>query len=96
MRDVFEVMVTRNALGIIGDKAMAGRTKRAVERAMAAATEGEYQRPRTVVVHDSPLAVHIDPDKALVLVITNEHGFPLIDAEFVDEVLPFCTRVSLA
>lgn len=96
MRDGYKVMVTANAMTIIGDPATATKTKRAVERAIVSAFEGVYPRSRTVVFHESPLAVHIDPERKLVLVITNEFGFPLVDGELVEALLPYCSEVALA
>lgn len=96
MREVFEVMVTGNAMSLIDCEVKRAKTKRAIERAMAAAFEGEYPESRTVIVFDCPLAVHVDPFRKLVVVITNEHGFPTVSGELVEELLPFCTSVSFA
>ena len=72
------------------------RTSRAIIRAMELTNGVEFQNPRTRMIENGPLGVHIDPGRGLVVVVSKFQGFPAIPDELVEALLPFTTEVAVA
>ena len=72
------------------------RTSRAIIRAMEFTNGVEFQNPRTLMIENCPLGVHIDPARGLVVVVSKFQGFPAIPDELVEALLPFTTEVAVA
>lgn len=96
MKKRLKLVVTKNALAVISDPAKADATKRAVERAMGFADGVEFETPRTLMIENCPLGVHIDPSRGLVVIVSKFQGFPAFPDELVEALLPFTTEVALA
>lgn len=72
------------------------RTSRAIIRAMEFTNGVAFQNPRTLMIENCPLGVHIDPARGLVVVVSKFQGFPAIPDELVEALLPFTTEVAVA
>lgn len=72
------------------------RTSRAIIRAMEFTNGVTFQNPRTLMIENCPLGVHIDPGRGLVVVVSNFQGFPAIPDELVEALLPFTTEIAIA
>ena len=72
------------------------RTSRAIIRAMEFTNGVEFQNPRTLMIENCPLGVHIDPIRGLVVIVSKFQGFPAIPDELVEALMPFTTEFALA
>lgn len=96
MKERLELVVTKNALAVISDPAKAAATKRAVERAMTFTDGVEFENPRTLMIENCPLGVHIDPKRGIVVILSKFAGWPAVTDDLVDELIPFTTAVAVA
>ena len=72
------------------------RTSRAIIRAMEFTNGVKFQNPRTLMIENCPLGVHIDPGRGLVVVVSKFQGFPTVPDELVEALLPLTTEVAVA
>lgn len=88
--------VTKKASAILDERRENPRTARAIIRAMEFCDGVTFQEPRTLMIQNCPLGVHVDPGRGLVVVVSKFQGFPAIPGELVDALLPFTTDVAVA
>lgn len=96
MQKRLQVVVTKNAMSILSDVAKSADSKRAVEQALRFAEGVEFENPRTVMIENCPLGLHIDPKRGIVVLLSASAAWPAVTDELVDELLPFTTGVALA
>lgn len=88
--------VTSKAMAILEERKDNPRTARAIIRAMEFCEGVTFQQPRTLMIQNCPLGVHVDPGRGLVVVVSKFQGFPAIPDELVEALLPFTTDVAVA
>ncbi|OJU62066.1 MAG: hypothetical protein BGO01_16895 [Armatimonadetes bacterium 55-13] len=96
MKKSLEVLVTKNAMSVISDPSKATATKKAVERAMEFAEGVDFRGPRTLMIENCPLGVHVDPKRGIVVILSKFAGWPGVTDDLVNELIPFTTAVALA
>jgi hypothetical protein len=90
------LLVTKKASAILDERRDNPRTARAIIRAMEFSEGVAFQEPRTLLIRNCPLGVHVDPGRGLVVVVSKFQGFPAIPDELVEALLPFTTDVAVA
>lgn len=55
-----------------------------------------FSNPRTVMIPDCPLTVHVDPERRIVIIMSKFPGWPAVTDQLVEELLPFCSPISFA
>lgn len=90
------IYVTSKASQVMEARKENPRTSRAIIRAMEFTNGVEFQNPRTLMIENCPLGVHIDPGRGLVVVVSKFQGFPAIPDELVEALFPFTTEVAVA
>ena len=90
------LLVTKKALAILDEGRNNPRTTRAITRAMEFCEGVRFLEPRTLMIQNCPLGVHVDPGRGLVVVVSKFQGFPAIPDELVEALLPFTTDVAVA
>lgn len=88
--------ITSKASQVMEDRKENPRTSRAIIRALEFTNGVTFQNPRTLMIENCPLGVHIDPGRGLVVVVSKFQGFPAIPDELVEALLPFTTEVAVA
>jgi hypothetical protein len=90
------LFITSKASEVMESRKENPRTSRAIIRAMEFTNGVTFLNPRTLMIENCPLGVHIDPGRGLVVVISKFQGFPAIPDELVEALLPFTTEVAVA
>ncbi|MBN9500507.1 MAG: hypothetical protein BGO01_07700 [Armatimonadetes bacterium 55-13] len=90
------LLVTMKASAILDERRDNPRTARAIIRAMEFSKGVTFHEPRTLMIQNCPLGVHVDPGRGLVVVVSKFQGFPAIPDELVEALLPFTTDVAVA
>lgn len=92
----YTVLVTRSVMEMLTEPDRHPDLKWALDIATHQALNPETVRIGITMLPDSFLAVHVCPEKQAVVVLNRYAGWPYRVEEYLEELLPFCTPLSLA
>lgn len=90
------ILVSKAAMEVLSDPLTAEACQKVVDRAIGLSLATDVVEPCTVLFQNGPLCVHIDPARAVVLILTKRPGLMGITDALTEELIPLCAPVSFA